>query len=411
MIVIFTRKILAFREFFANFDDGFAQPVIQTYPYAHLKIHNPRTPLNSHRRAYRELVITSSEILTFDQLKRGDWRAKDQTWEAALRFCQQWLHGEEYFTLKTSGSTGAPKEIQVHRELMRKSAAATKKYLGLRIGCTLLCNLNTDMIAGKMMLVRAMEWKGCLFLRTPSSVISCPIREIDIDFGAVVPMQLQASMEDPDGLKTLNRIANLLVGGAPTPPSLRQKLKSLKGRVFQTFGMTETVSHIAMADLKASGPLLYKALPGVKFSQSESGKLVIKAPMAIAQTVYTNDVVELMDSTTFEWKGRADFVVNSGGVKLYPELIEEEMEPYWRKYFPHNRFFIWKTSDKLLGEALLLVTERVTTDNPDMNDFLITIGLHLPKYHIPKRILSVDTFKMTASSKINKLETLKPFHK
>lgn len=299
----------------------------------------------------------------------------------------------------------------MHREQMRISAAATKKYLGLRVGCSLLCNLNTEMIAGKMMLVRAMEWRAQLLLSTPSSVITSPIRKLEIDFGAVVPMQLQASLEDPEGVKILHRISHLLVGGAPTPPSLRDKIRSLKGKVYQTFGMTETVSHIAMADLKTPGPLVYKTLPGVKTSLSTSGTLVISAPMAMAKKIYTHDIVKFVGENRFEWKGRADFVVNSGGVKLYPEVIEEEIEPYWRKYFPHNRFFIWKTSDKLLGETLLLVTERVTKDNPDLNDFLITISLHLPKYHIPKRILSVDTIKMTASSKINKLETLKPFNK
>ncbi|WP_209331936.1 AMP-binding protein [Lunatimonas salinarum] len=367
--------------------------------------------MSSYRSTIRELVITPSNLLTFDEIRRGDWKVDDQAWESALRFCQQWLNGQEYFTLNTSGSTGPPKEIRVHRELMRKSAAATKKQLGLRLGCVLLCNLNTDMIAGKMMLVRAMEWKGLLLLSTPSSVISSPISDMDIDFGAVVPMQLQASLENADGFKMLNRIANLLVGGAPTPPTLRQKTKSLKGRVYQTFGMTETVSHIALADLKAPGPLLYKALPGVKLSLSESGTLVIKAPMAIAKTIYTKDVVTFVGDNTFEWQGRADFVVNSGGVKLYPEVIEAEIEPYWRKYFPHNRYFIWKVADSLLGEALLLVTEGVTTKNPDLNDFLITINLHLPKYHIPKQIFTVDTFKMTSSSKINKPETLKPFLK
>lgn len=357
------------------------------------------------------MIITHHTIHTFEDIKRGVTNQESE-WESALKFCHEWLNGQEYFTLKTSGSTGPPKEIRVHREQLRISAAATKKYLGLRVGCRMLCSMNTEMIAGKMMLVRAMEWQARLFLSTPSAVITSPLPEIELDFGALAPIQLQASLDDPAARKILQNIHTLLIGGAPTPPSLRERARELPSRVFQTFGMTETVSHIAMADLKAAGPLIYKALPGVKTSLSETGTLIIEAPMAIAKKVITLDRVKFVGKNEFEWLGRADFVINSGGVKMFAEVIEAEIEPYWQKFFPQNKFFIWKSDDEKMGEAVLIVMEKVDEHFTNWTDFWITIRQHLPKYHIPRRQLTIPiAFAMTPSGKIDKRKTMKPYLK
>ncbi|EON76088.1 O-succinylbenzoic acid--CoA ligase [Lunatimonas lonarensis] len=365
--------------------------------------------ISSAHQLSKKLIFTTLNSYTFEEIKQGKWTEDEPEWTGAFQFCYDWLNGTNIFTLNTSGSTGSPKLIEVSREQMRISARNTRRFLNLGMGCSLLCSLNTEMIAGKMMLVRALEWQSKLYLSKPSTLISSPVDDVHIDLAAVVPMQLEASLENPESRALLNRIENLLVGGAPISPTLKEKTKDLKNKVYQTFGMTETVSHIAMADLKCDGPLIYKALPGVKLTTSKQGTLVIQAKMAIAPKLETNDLVELVGKNSFIWKGRIDFVINSGGIKLYPEQIESEIEPLWRMRFPGTRFFIWKTPDPTLGEAVLLVVEKLGTTEPNMAAFLMELKLHLPKYHIPKAILSVDQMQTTESSKINKLETLKPY--
>lgn len=359
----------------------------------------------------RGLVLTPGSRNAFEDIKAGKWTNVEPEFESALSFCWEWLNGKELFSLKTSGSTGIPKEIKAKREQMIASAKATRDHLKLKESPLLLCCLNTEMIAGKMMLVRAMEWGGHLILTHPSSVVTSPIDALDIDFAALVPMQLEASLSNEKSRELLSRIRHILIGGAPTSPTLREKAKSLKGKVYQTFGMTETLSHIAMADLKEEGSLVYHTLPGVEVSIDAGSKLVIKAPVTDNSKIVTQDIVELLDEHRFVWKGRADFVINSGGIKLFPEEIEGKIGPIWQKHFPHLRFFIWKADDPKLGEAVLLVVEELSETKPEIKSFLNELRQCLPAYHIPKKMLTVKKMIMTASSKINKPETLKPYLK
>ena len=351
--------------------------------------------------------MTEHSVHSFGEIKTGHWPRIDAGFYSAMKFCQDWLNGVKSFTLKTSGSTGTPKDITVSREQMILSARATKSFLKLRKGCRMICCLNTDMIAGKMMLVRAMEWEALIYLMKPSAVLMPKFNGFWADFAALVPLQLQASLENETSKKLLNEIGTIIVGGAPISGELREKASQLRGEIFQTFGMTETVSHIALADLKAEGPLIYKALPGVKLKVDAEKKLIIEAPMSGFKRIITQDVVDLIDPKHFIWKGRADFVINSGGVKLYPEELEAAIDAHWRKYFPERRFFITSQTDSKLGECVLLVAEKVSSKDPLMQAFLRTLHENIHPYWMPKRLLNVDTILLTPSGKIDKRATLK----
>ena len=357
----------------------------------------------------RNIVMTDDSLHSFEEIKAGQWARIDAEFHAAMEFCQKWLNGEKSFTLKTSGSTGPPKGITVSREQMILSARATKSFLKLRKGCRMICSLNTDMIAGKMMLVRAMEWEALIHLIKPSSVLLPPFPNAWADFTALVPLQLQTSLENKSAKGFLEKIGTIIIGGAPVSPELREKASKLPGKIYQTFGMTETVSHVAMADLKVDGPLVYKALPRVNLKVDEEKKLIIEAPMSGYKRIKTQDVVDLIDKKTFIWKGRADFVINSGGVKLYPDELEAAIDAYWRKCFPGKRFFITSASDPKLGESVLLVCEKVSSKDPLIQPFLRTLHENIHPYWMPKRLLNVDTIFLTPSGKIDKRATLKPY--
>nr|MBI1230979.1 AMP-binding protein [Cytophagales bacterium] len=357
----------------------------------------------------RNIVMSDKTTLGFEEIKAGQWSRIEPEFHSAMEFCRQWLNGEESFILKTSGSTGPPKEITVKREQMILSARATKTFLKLRKGCRMICCLNTDMIAGKMMLVRAMEWEALIYLLKPSATLVLPFTPAWADFTALVPLQLQASLENSASRELLNRIGTIIIGGAPISPELREKASMLPGNVYQTFGMTETVSHIAMADIKAKGPLIYKALPRVTLKVDPEKKLIVDAPMSGYKRIITQDVVDLIDHKQFIWKGRADFVINSGGVKLYPDELEAAIDPHWRKFFPGKQFFITSASDTKFGESVLLVSENVASKDPMIQPFLRTLSENIHPYWMPKRLLNVDKILLTPSGKIDKRATLKSY--
>ncbi|AKP54136.1 AMP-dependent synthetase and ligase [Cyclobacterium amurskyense] len=353
----------------------------------------------------RPMITFGTSSFTFNQILKGDKSQLSPIYEEAFGFCFDWLNGKNDFTLQTSGSTGPPKNITVSRTQLIESAKATKLFFDLKEGCSMLCCLDTSKVAGKMMLVRAMEWGACLRVIPPESNPLKDLKNEVIDFVAFVPLQVEKMMSSASGKRALEQIHNIIIGGASISPQLREKVACLPGKVFQTYGMTETVSHIALANLKEKGDLKYKALPGVKLKVDEQNRLSIHAAMGGSIWLQTNDVVSLQSDTTFIWKGRSDHVVNSGGVKLYPEEIAQEMSELMSVYFPGKLFFLTGTADESLGQALILVVEGVG-NNSNAVTFLKKARSILPKYHSPKQILFIPKFKVTPSGKIDQLRTL-----
>lgn len=321
---------------------------------------------------------------------------------AAFSFCKSWLVGEKTFTQSTSGSTGTPKEITISRDQMIASAQGTGSFFNTDQNSKLLCCLNPAYIAGKMMLVRAMVWHCEIHLVEPSSN---PLSKVkgDFDFVAMVPLQVQASIEDEQSNQKLKSIQHLIIGGAPISANLKANLVEFGIKAWQTFGMTETVSHIALAEI-GKNELLYHILPEVEIGQDSRGALWIKSQMSGSDPIQTNDLIELRSETSFLWLGRADFVVNSGGIKLFPEVIEQKAEGVMEEIFQGVSYFFFGQKDEILGEKLVLILEtkesssRVKILKERLSDVL-------GKYELPKKIYFSPKFDRTESGKINRIKT------
>lgn len=300
-------------------------------------------------------------------------------------FLLDWFDGKSYIEMHTSGSTGIPKTIRVDKQAMVNSALATGDFFELHAGNKALHCLPVKYVAGKMMLVRAMILGLDLEFVAPSSH---PLRNVDgnFDFAAMVPLQAQNSIAD------LHRIKKLIVGGAKINSALENQLIKLPTQVFETYGMTETISHIAA---KSVGEKAFTVLPNVTISYDDQNCLVIHAPRISDDVIETNDVVELVNENQFIFLGRIDNVINSGGIKLLPEQIEEKLAG---KIEP--RYFISSKEDKELGEKIILVIEG--------NSFTVDTSIfdELDKYEKPKEILFVPKFKETGNGKIIRKESL-----
>ena len=293
-------------------------------------------------------------------------------------FLQQWFNEEATVLVQTSGTTGVPKIIEIDKSAMLASARATGTFFELQQGTKALCCLPTKYIAGKMMLVRALALGWELDIVAPSSR---PLQDLDktYDFVAMVPLQVSASLSD------LHKVQKLLIGGAAVDSALSSKLLTQNIEAYESYSMTETVTHIA---LKRIGESFFKTLPNVKLMQDARGCLVIDAPFVNPEKLVTNDVVELLSEHTFIWKGRADNVVNSGGVKLFPELIEDKL-----RNSIAARFFCAGLADEKLGERLVLIIEGEAYTVDD------SIFLQLEKYERPKEIYFVTSFEQTETGK------------
>ncbi len=311
-------------------------------------------------------------------------------------FLLDWLDDNDYVIVQTSGSTGRPKRIKLQKQAMEHSAITTGNYFNLKPGDSALHCLPSNFIAGKMMLVRALILGLELDVVAPSSN---PLEHISKRYGfcAMVPLQLE------NAIGQLKNIKTLIVGGATVSSDLQQKLKGLSTKVFATYGMTETVSHIAIKPLnhiegianKGLRDENFEVLTAISISQDERDCLVINAPNLNPAPIITNDVVKLTSETTFQILGRDDNVINSGGIKLFPEQIEAKLKPYLS-----DRFFIASKTDSSLGEQLIMVVEG------DSNTLDSSVFKKLDTYEKPGHIYNVKRFCETDSGKIQRKKTL-----
>lgn len=286
---------------------------------------------------------------------------------------------------------------------MIASAKATQEFFKTDETTKLLCCLDSKYIAGKMMLVRSMVWNCQIQLTEPKSNPLLEIIEIP-DFLAMVPLQVEACLLNKASLQKLKGVKHLIVGGAPLSSVVKRQLVENEIQAYQTYGMTETVSHIALAKIDHKEPI-YKILPGVEFGVDTRNALWVKSPMSNNEKVQTNDLVELIDQHSFRWLGRADFVINSGGVKLHPELLETKAERAIHSFYPSSAFFFFGINDEKLGEKLCLAIEAKDVAKTQ-NEFLERLKMTLDKYEMPKNIYIISEFKRTSSGKINRPKTI-----
>lgn len=311
-----------------------------------------------------------------------------------LGFLQFLKSDDDYYEVKTSGSTGDPKPILLSRKYMEASARKTLTFLNLKRGDRALLCLPVSKVGGMMMLMR---WAlGELDLYTVEPMAQ-PLKKLrgNFDFVAMVPYQVAQSLED------VPRIKKLIIGGGPISPSLEKDLKNLPNEIYHTYGMTETISHVAMRRINGNTDFsLYKAMPGISFNVDERDCLIIHAPHIGVKNLLTNDVVKLISAESFEWIGRVDNVVNSGGIKLYPEEIEQKIGELGMDYF------LASLPDEQLGQKLIMVVDK----DSSLSEAAIRKRLQfLKKYEIPKSVFFLPILK-TVNGKLKRHSTLRQLH-
>lgn len=330
------------------------------------------------------------DFSTINHYKTEDYQ---EIWQQEIiAFIQLYLDKSSDLALKTSGSTGEPKTIHIAKKYLKNSALMTGNFFHLKAGNTALLCLPIQYIAGKMMIVRAIELKLQLFCVAPTAEVKLPVDQ-KIDFAAMVPMQVEKS------LPYLNTIQQLIIGGAAISPYLVERLQTLQTACYATYGMTETVSHIALRKLNGKDKSdTYTTLEDIEIQQDENQCLRIICPKLSSEVVQTRDKVEIIDAKHFQFLGRLDYVINSGGVKIHPEILEQKLAPF----LPNNRYFIASEPDSLLGEKVILIIES----NAEITDLEHLLKQNLDSIERPKKIYYTQSFVETTTQKVNRKATL-----
>ncbi len=357
-------------------------------PYTHASIW-----INGRYAAVQEIVKDSEA-------------ARSPFEELTFRFIREWISGQETFSMTTSGSTGPPKRIVLSRKQMIVSARLTAAQIKLRNDATALLCIDPSYIGGKMMLVRSLVLGLQIVAVDPvaNPLVSIPVDKC-VEFAAFVPYQVQSILESkhPHLLNNLNQV---LIGGAPLNAAICQALDRFQCKCYETYGMTETISHIALrlvnTDLKQAH---FHVLPGVSISQDARGCLVVNAGH-LHEPVVTNDIIEIAGPHEFLWLGRWDNVINTGGVKVLPDKVERPLERIFLDNNLHSRFFIAALPDEKLGNRLVLIIEGVDFSSEILKQSLDQLKLVVGPYEIPKEVYSVPAFKTTGTQKIDRIGTI-----
>lgn len=349
-------------------------------------------------------IYFGSRKFMLRDLLQQDATSFSQNERAVIDLCRKWTRGDEHFEVSTSGSTGVPKVITFHRDQMRMSARLTAEALALRPGMNALLCLDPNFIAGKMMVIRCLVIGMDLIVINPvaNPLDHLPSESGTIDFAAMVPLQVATATASPRSSE-LNKFVKIIIGGARVDAALQAQLAGFDTEFYSTFGMTETISHVALRRLNGTGQTDHmQALPGVRFSVDDRDCLVIQAQFH-EQPLVTNDVVELIDDQGFKWLGRFDNVINSGGIKVMPETLEPAIQIVLKELNIDSSFFVCGDNHPLLGQEVVLVLEGRIADEGML---LSTLKERLPKYSSPRRVLYADKFLFTSTGKIKRDETV-----
>jgi len=325
-----------------------------------------------------------------------------------LEFVRQWLTGSQEFGQRTSGSTGEPQTIALTRGQLAASARRTGDYFDLGPGDRALVCLNCEFIGGKMMLVRGLERQMQL---TVVESVADPFAQVAadaaFDFAAFVPLQLRAVLA-ASRADRLNALRAVLVGGAGVEPGLLAEIEQLTVPVYLTYGMTETASHVALRRL--NGPQAsahYQLLPGLHLGQDARGCLTVRGDVTNDELVITNDRIELLGKHTFDWLGRVDFVINSGGVKVQAEKVELVLDVALAEIGAPRRAFVAGLPDERLGQAVTAFVEGAPMAAALEEQLLDLLRARLGKYELPRQLRYVGAFAATASGKLDRAATLR----
>ena len=343
-------------------------------------------------------LINFSDEKFIENLKNPGFILDDKSFLfSALSFAKNWYNNEKAFEFMTSGSTGKPKSNSFEKESIISSIETTAKYFNLQKGDNVFICLNTLYTGGKMMIARAIHLGLKAYVVPPSNL---PLTQKATNFyklTAFVPSQLYTILKSPDYENYLKQFQNVLIGGASVNAELRSKCKSINYcNIYETFGMTETLSHIALKVISnVSNNQPFKSLPGIEIDSDENDCMRIKGEVTNNKWFETKDVVEMVNDNSFFWRGRFDNIINSGGIKINPEEIENAISlPL--KSRGVSEFYITSIQDSKLGQKLILVVEGEETSQ----DIITILKDILPEHHAPGKILYQKEFKRTLSGKI-----------
>ena len=328
-----------------------------------------------------------------------------------LDFVRQWLNGTQEFTLHTSGSTGPPSAITLRRRQLEASARRTADFFDLGPGDRALVCLNCEYIGGLMMLVRGLERHLYLTIVEPHADPFAHVAEdAAFNFSAFVPLQLKAVLAAGHAAR-LDAMKAFLIGGAPADATLTQELQPLRAAAWLTYGMTETCSHVALRRL--NGPTAttsFRVLPGIAAGQDERGCLTLRGDVTDGQLIVTNDVVQLLDAHTFEWLGRADFVINSGGVKVPAEKVELVLDVALAEIGASRRCFVAGQPDERLGQTVTAFIEGEPLADDQAGRLQALLAERLGRYEQPRQLRYVPEFAATPNGKLDRAATLRQAH-
>jgi len=321
-------------------------------------------------------------------------------------FCQQWKLGKNEFLFHTSGSTGKPKPIYLSRLIMIESAKMTKNWLNLQEGDHVLLCLPIEYIAGAMMLVRALVLKLNIVIIEPSQN---PLEEItnpvSIHLASFVTTQWSTILQSNRNLFSIfSEVKGILIGGSELTPLLELQTRDIHLPIFQTYGMTETCSHIAFRPINTEANY-YQCFPQVKIKINHESCLCIHSPSTLNQWIETNDVAELVSDKQFRIVGRKDFIINSGGRKINPERIEKFCLAFFTLNSCLFKIFASGLEDDFYGQKLVLFIESKEELflKLQLVDYL---KLNLESWEVPKQIIVLPKFLYTKSGKIDRPNTL-----
>ncbi len=327
--------------------------------------------------------------------------------EETLTIARNWLDGQPNFSLKTSGSSGSPKTLTFSREQIGQSVEQTTKAFDLKPGDQLLNPLSPGYVAGFMMLMRGLILETPVFLVEPSRK---PFPEDLLNqkfaLSAFVPLQIKKLLEN--GYQPqLNDMKAIIIGGGPMNQQLENEVSQLSAATYHTYGMTETLTHVAIRQIAPTQERGYKALPGNEFEQGSNEELIIHTPLS-ANPITTNDRVQLKDRYHFSWLGRLDRVVNSGAYKIQLEPTEAEIAKALKEEWGTiPEFFLTAIPDKELGQKLLLILKTEKPLSPNAKQALNKVFRnYLPAYEIPKATFDLREFAYTHTGKVDQYATL-----
>lgn len=334
-------------------------------------------------------------LLDFNNLDINNLHSENDFEKKVIFFLKEWFSDSKTVKVQTSGSTGTPKVIEIEKEKMLNSAEMTCNFLGLKEGNSALICLPIEYISGKMMVVRAITRKLKLIISDPSLK---PLENLNenIDFCAMTPLQVENSLDK------IHFIKNLIIGGAAVSQSLKKKIaqtllpSNSPTQIYETYGMSETLSHIALKKTYPTQDEYFSVFDGIEISTDERNCLKIFAPQLNSEILQTNDLVEIREGKLFKFLGRIDNVINSGGAKIFPEQLEALV----KKEIPNEVVFLG-IKDESLGQKLILIVEGFEGEN--LKSQISNLKFE-KSFHKPKEIIFIEKIPRTPNGKVNRLE-------